>query len=413
MTKKLIKNSMLYTIGDFINVAIGGFLLLPFYTRYLEQSEYGLFNVLNASVTILTFIVHFGLISTYSRLYFDQKNEKEKRIFAGQIIIIHFIMSFLIMSILFVFEKDLQYMFLKSINNTLYIYYIFVISIMSFITSLYSMYLRVNEEAGKFIFFQASQVTLYISFIFILQIWVEGILDAILLASFLSSFLAWLFSIFNLKITFSLKKITSAFKKISHFSLPVFIGYMMYFILNKFNILFLQYYESMENIALFSFAFQLSMVLTIFAGSIGKAVQPIIFKLSKDELIKKTKKIAFLYKIVLSVILIVFYGLSEQVILLFAPVSYANSNEAFLLLLLGIYIYNFRAVESHLFMYFNKPRYGLYIITLSAIFVVLLSFILVEKYGYIGSAYAILIGSSIAYLASKLFTYRLLNSEYK
>ena len=64
-------------------------------------------------------------------------------------------------------------------------------------------------------------------------------------------------------------------------------------------------------------------------------------------------------------------------------------------------------------MYFHKPRYSLYIVSFGAMFVLILSFLLVPKYGYIGSAYAMLSGSIIAYLASKIYNIRLLKMELK
>lgn len=411
MTKKLLKNSVIYTIGDFINVAVGGFLLLPFYTRVLTQSEFGLFNVLNASILIVTFIVHFGIISTYSRLYFNYTEDK-KNSFTGQVIFLHILMSLLLFFFVVAFQEILQVNLFSSVASTTYFYYIFIVSILSFINALYGIYLRVNEEAMKFLVFQLSQVGLYVSFIFIFKEFTPNTLDAILLASFSSGLLIWLYSINKLQFTLSLENFKETVKKVLHFALPIFVGYIMYFLLNRFNILFLQYYETIENIALFSFALQLSMVLQIFAGSFGKAVQPMLFKLNKDELLEKTKQISLFYKVVLTIILIGFYFFSENIILLFAPESYKNSNEVFILLLLGIYAYNFRSVESHLFMYFHKPRYSLYMVAISAFIVVLLSLVLVKKYGFLGSGYAILIGSVVSYIANKYFSFKMLRMEY-
>ena len=157
MTKKLLKNSVIYTIGDFINVAVGGFLLLPFYTRVLTQSEFGLFNVLNASILIVTFIVHFGIISTYSRLYFNYTEDK-KNSFTGQVIFLHILMSLLLFFFVVAFQEILQVNLFNSVANTTYFYYIFIVSILSFINALYGIYLRVNEEAMKFLVFQLSQL---------------------------------------------------------------------------------------------------------------------------------------------------------------------------------------------------------------------------------------------------------------
>jgi len=411
MTKKLLKNSAIYTIGDFINVAVGGFLLLPFYTRVLPQSEFGLFNILNASIDIVTFIVHFGIISAYSRLYFDYA-DSQKSGFTGQVILLHILISITLFFFVFIFQELLQTKLLSSVDNPVYFYYIFIVSVLSFINALYGIYLRVNEEATKFLVFQLSHVGLYVSFIFIFKEYTQNTLDAILLASFGSAFLIWSYSISKLKFTFCLDKLKDTMKKVLHFALPMLLGYVMYFLLNKFNVLYLQQHETIENIALFSFALKLSMVLQIFAGSFGKAVHPMLFKLNKDELIPKSKQIALFYKVILTIILIGFYIFSENIILIFAPESYTNSNNVLRVLLLGVYAYNFRSVESYLFMYFHKPRYSLYSVSISAFVVVMLSLVLVKQHGFMGSGYAILAGSIVAYVANKYFSFKMLKVEY-
>lgn len=398
-------------MGDFINVAVSGFLLLPFYTRVLTQSEFGLFNVLNASIVIVTFIVHFGIISTYSRFYFNYA-DSQKNGFTGQVILLHILMSLALLLLVFFFQEVLQKNLFSSVDNTTYFYYIFIVSVLSFINALYGIYLRVNEEAMKFLVFQLSQVGLYVSFIFIFKEYTQNTLDAILFASFCSAFLMWLYSMSKLKFTFCLDKFKDTVKKVLHFALPIFGAYIMSFLINKFNILYLQHIETIENIALFSFALQLSTVVHIFAGSFGKAVQPMLFKLNKDELIPKSKQIALFYKVILTIILLGFYVFSENIILIFAPESYIKSNEVFILLLLGVYAYNFRSVESHLFMYFHKPRYSLYVISISAFVVLAFSFLFVHQYGFIGSGYAILFGSIVAYVANKYFSFKMLKVQY-
>ena len=413
LSKKLIKGGVLYTFGDFIGVAVSGFLLLPFYTRALTQTEFGIFSVVNSSLAILTFIVHFGIISTYSRLYFNQKDEYDKKVFTGQIVLLHFFMLSILFLLATIFESTIHKIFFTSINDNRYYFYLALVSAMSFLNALFGIYLRINEQAERFLAFQLFAVALYVAFIFIFKVWIENTLDAILLASFISTFIMWIVSIMNLKFVLLFDNLFNVAKKVFHFALPIFLGYIMYFLLNKFSILYLQYYENLENIALFSFAMQLSTVLVIFAGSVCKAIQPILFKLEKNQIIEKTKKIAFYYKIVLSVAFGGFSLLSGLIISLFAPESYSGSRDVFLLLLLSVYIYNFRSVESLLFMYFHKPRYSLYIVSFGAMFVLILSFLLVPKYGYIGSAYAMLSGSVVAYFASKIYNTKLLKMELK
>lgn len=413
MNKKLLQNSAIYTIGDFISVAITGFLLLPFYTRVLSTSEFAEFNIIMSSVLIITYIVHFGIISTYSRIYFNKKDNYEKDVYTGQILILHVFIAILLILIMFIFEKQTKDFLIPSIINHEYYYFIIIVSILSFINAMYGVFLRFTEQAGKFLIFQLTTVVLYVIGIFTFKLLVPNTLDAILIASFVSTLIMWAISIYNLKFIVIFTNLLNIFKSTMYFSLPIFIGYILYFLLNKFNVLYLQHYESMEQIAFFSFALQVSSVLVILSGSIGKAIHPMIFRLEKEELLGQVDKLAMYYKLILTGTLLSFLLFTDFVYQILAPEAYSDSKTVFYILLGSVYIYNLRAIESLLFLYFHRPRYSLYVTAIGAFFVVLLSFIFVPQYGSIASAIAILFGSIAVYVSSKLLINRIIHKEFK
>ncbi|MDD1422369.1 oligosaccharide flippase family protein [Dolichospermum sp. ST_sed1] len=408
--KILIRNTAIYTIGDFLNVAINGFLLLPFYTRYLSQGEYGYFNIVNAFMTVITFIIHFGIISTYSRMYFIYPCSEKKK-FTGHVMLIHLLSSLFLMLVVLVFQDTLLNNFFGTITKPEHYYYIFTVSVLSFINALYGIYLRINEEAYKFLIFQVSQVVLNVFFIFFYKAFFQDTLSSILLASFTSVLIIWLYALTKLKFIIRLEGLILTSKKVISFSFPIFIGYILVFFVNKFNILYLQKNETIENIALFSLALQLSSIINIFAGSSGKALQPLLFKLKEEEIIEKTKKMAIAYKTALTVLLVFFCLFYESLILLAGTEKYINSKKVLLLIALGSYASNFRAVESFLFFYFDKPRYSLYVISASAATVVALSMTLNQKLGYIGAGYAILCGGIISHFTNKKLYFKMLSER--
>lgn len=44
-TKKIVKNSLFYTLGNILPQA-AGFVLLPIYTAYLDPKQYGIVNAM-------------------------------------------------------------------------------------------------------------------------------------------------------------------------------------------------------------------------------------------------------------------------------------------------------------------------------------------------------------------------------
>ncbi|MCL1139590.1 lipopolysaccharide biosynthesis protein [Shewanella pneumatophori] len=400
MIKNILKSSVIYTIGDFLVVAVSGIFLLPYYTRAMSISEYSVYSVFIAAIGLVTFIVHFGIVSTFSRMYFTKNSEKERNVYTGQLLIIHcFIVLFFVLFI-YLIKGYILSEWLSSIKNDRYLYIIVAISSFSFVVAIYSGYLRVTEKPKLFILFQLSAVFLYVFFIFILRQLGFEALDAVIFALLISTTLMWLVSIYFLPFTLQLKGIVNVSIATMKFSLPILIAYLLYFCLNKYNVLFLQNHVDENQVAYFNFALQLSSILMIVAGAAGKAIQPALYKLPETQVIGTSINLARYYKLTIFTLFIVIFVFSERVILFFAPDDFLKSEDALRVLLISAFIYNFRSVEATLFLYFNKPKYTLYITSFSALIVVSFSAYFVPNFGVMASSYSILLGSITAMLTN-------------
>ena len=67
-TRRLLSSTALYGIADIAVMAVGGFLLLPLYTRTLTQTEFGTYVAVRTNIDILTYLLHFGLVSAVARV---------------------------------------------------------------------------------------------------------------------------------------------------------------------------------------------------------------------------------------------------------------------------------------------------------------------------------------------------------
>jgi len=76
--KKLGKDSAVYGFGTVLKKFIG-ILLLPFYTRALSPSEYGILDTLVTFGFFTSVILSLGLVGATSRYYFIADTEKEMK----------------------------------------------------------------------------------------------------------------------------------------------------------------------------------------------------------------------------------------------------------------------------------------------------------------------------------------------
>ena len=77
---------MLYGLADVIVMAVGGFLLLPLYTRTLSQPEFGIYVVARTNTEIFSYLLYLGLPSAVARVYFDYKKAGQQQDFLSSIV---------------------------------------------------------------------------------------------------------------------------------------------------------------------------------------------------------------------------------------------------------------------------------------------------------------------------------------
>ena len=73
-----VKHSFIYGIGGFLVKGIS-FFLLPLYTHYLNPKDYGIFEVLDLSTSLLGMFLNFGITAALLRFYGIANTEAEKR----------------------------------------------------------------------------------------------------------------------------------------------------------------------------------------------------------------------------------------------------------------------------------------------------------------------------------------------
>jgi O-antigen/teichoic acid export membrane protein len=72
----LIKNTIIYAVGNF-GSKILSFLLLPFYTYYLSTDDYGYFDLITTTISLLTPIITFQIYDGLYRYLLDSESDTE------------------------------------------------------------------------------------------------------------------------------------------------------------------------------------------------------------------------------------------------------------------------------------------------------------------------------------------------
>ena len=293
----LIKQSVLYAIGEIIPKLVS-FFLLPIYTHYLSNTDYGIISYTNSFVMFLYVLCVLSLNTYVLRFYFEKEDEDYRKRLLGNFYIIiagvNILLSLLAYFLLpIVIEKyDIQvpwnpYFKLAIITNFLEVF-----SVIPLV-----MY-RVKQQAKWFIILSLSRTLLQILLIFLLIVVFKwGILGHFygrLFSLIPFFFIYWIIIIHNTTLNINFKEL----KKGLIFSIPLLPGALAYLALSLSDRIILERFVSLSQIGIYSLAYTLSLTLNIVIQGFYKAIEPEIFqhygKDSFNTFIKRTQNTFFL-----------------------------------------------------------------------------------------------------------------------
>ena len=292
--KKLINNSIIFTVGDFGSRLIS-LLMVPLYTHILSTSEYGTVDLMNTSIGFLIPLLTLELGQAALRFTIDEKdNLNQNRIFSN--ISTHV----LIVTILALFGLPiLSYLNIFGNYGAMFI----VLLILRVANNIYSQYTRgvglVKEYALNGILMTLVTVISNIFLLVYLKFKVEGYILSLIFAALASN-------IYLLYISDGLTKIKNynfdrgLLKEMLAFSIPIIPNSAMWWIINGSTRYFVLYFIGAAGNGIYAVANKIPALISMATGIFSQAWQLSSFEEyeseTKDEFYTKTFNI---YSVVL------------------------------------------------------------------------------------------------------------------
>lgn len=385
---KIFKNSAVYGIGTFL-INTTGFLLIPFYTRFLTTEDYGIVSTLGVLITVLTTLYFLGQDSSVSRFFFDYKDELRRRRYFSSI---WFFMIFLCLTasiLLSIFGKPIFKMIFKEIDFNPYGIIVIWTCFFSFFESIPMAILRAEEKALKFSLINyvsfIVKVGLLIYFIAFLKRGALGKIQADLIW-------ATLFGIFfivlmrkYITLNFSFTNLKSSLR----FGLPLVPHDLSLWALNLADRLIMQHMLSFKAVGIYSLGYNLPLMLNFISNSIGKAWTPHFFGNAE----KKDARTSYARMSTYYALLMVSAGLflavfSRELIVLLSQPDYYEAAKVVPIVAAAYILHSLYKVNCRILHYVKKTNFIGYSTVSSAILNLTLNFILIKRMGMIGAAWA-------------------------
>lgn len=277
MGSKLVKNSLIYAVGD-IAPRLLGFISFPIYTRYLSPAEYGIVNYVN---TVNLFLATIGLLclNTYFLVfYFKQPTEEDRKKLLGNISISLFCINLVFLFISFLIGPHIIGYIEGNISFYPYLAIGLVTNFFNLLPTLPSALYRMEERPLPLTILNILRgvVTFGVSIWFVVGLGfkAEGLLFSQMIVTIVFGLIFTKITLNNMIWTFNWKQLKTALI----FSLPLLPGSLSYLLTTMFDRILIDKYLNLTDLGIYSSASTLALILNIISYGAYKAFEPYIFK---------------------------------------------------------------------------------------------------------------------------------------
>ncbi len=409
MLKRLtstVRHTFIYSISNIAAKAVG-ILLIPLYTAKLSLGEFGVWDLLDITITILTEIFILGQAS--SIILLNNSDEYKDRKDSSLFTISAFVLA--AGALLVILAESIISLFPATFHNSLvpasYIRLGAYIILLRIMNNLFLAKLRADEHSFFYTIVSSARILLMTGITIYFVAWLNKGLFGILYAAAIGEFVIILFLLAKIipqmKLYFD-KKILSASLK---FGLPLVFSSLGFMLLNLSDRYIIKYLLGAEALGLYGFGYRVAGVLNMFLIlPFSLSLMPIAYKIFGQSDDKRYFSKLMTYSTFFFVWGFVFLSLfSEELIRIFALKNEFDSAYLVVPVILLSYVFSGMRLNASLGMFLTKNTKHIAWITIgSAALNVLLNFIFIPLFGIMAAAVNTLVSFVIFYFVTQNFS---------
>ena len=389
---KHLKEFSVYTLIGFFGAGVN-FLLMPYLSHYIVPEDYGLLSMILSFISLLIPLVSLVANGLINVEYFKLKEKKEFASFFTSIQIIPLVPAMLSLLVALLFPVTIGSFFEIPANKSYWMPLAVIIATLSiYFETLLAYTITAQNTTGYSIFYIAKttvDVVLTILFVTVLKMGWEGRLYAYLI-TIITSFIASLLY-FKQQLLLS-RHIQWKYVRMGLvFGLPLILHTIGKFVINQSDRIFIAKMVSLEEAGIYNIGYQVGTVLLLLVNAAGNFYGPFLYQ-RLSNLTEATKREIVKYSyIIVGVLLLALIALT-----LFAPLFFAwlvdekyGGGTAYVFWVgLSYFFWGIYIIFSSFIFYSRKTKFLGYLAILNVLLNVALNYILIQKFGALGAAYA-------------------------
>ena len=255
-----VKHSFIYGFGSFLVKAVG-FFLLPLYTHSLTPRDYGVFEVLELSMSLLGMFLNFGITAALLKYYGTASSEAEKRKVVASLFAFAVATSAVVLLAGSVSMRPATNLIIDRQTPAIYLFLSFSAFLMAYIANVPYTSLRAKEASGTVVTIDlvitAALLASNVYFLSVLKLSLYGlflsriIVNGIALVLILKWMSREVFGGVDWKLL----------RRMIHFGAPLIFSNLTLFTLNFSDRFFLQRFQSLEVVGIYAVGYKFGFML--------------------------------------------------------------------------------------------------------------------------------------------------------
>ncbi|MBZ5202038.1 oligosaccharide flippase family protein [Planomicrobium chinense] len=389
--KKLINNTLIFAIGN-LGSKIIVFFLLPLYTAYLAQSEFGLVDLLTTTIGLLLPVITLSIFDSVFRFVMD-KNYDEQSVLTNSLVVV--LTGFVISLVLYP-------LFLYALPFDKYLPYFYTLLFFQSFNAVVTQYVRAKGLVKLFAFSGIiNAIVLLCSNLVLLAVFHTGILGyltSLIMANIFSSLLVVIKS--NIYRDIVIKKINIVLiKEMLIYSIPLIPNSLMWWVMSLSDRYLILYFLGSSANGLYAVANKIPSVLTVVNSIFFQAWQMSAIEEEKSE--NKSKFFSDIFNLFAPTILIFTSVLLIFLKFIMTHLVASEYYEAWIFvpyLLLGVIFSSFSGFLGTNYIVAKKTGGVFKTSSVGAIFNIIFNIILIPIIGTIGAAISTMLSFLIIWL---------------
>jgi O-antigen/teichoic acid export membrane protein len=388
-----------YTASYLFNAGCS-FIVFSYLTKQLSQQDYGVISLYSSAIAFVLPFISLGSQFALNVDYF-RFNKFDYRIKYNNSISLMFISASICTVIFLLLYRLVEKYF--SLN----VYLILLIPALAFFTLFIDILLthvRNEKNHSIYLIISVSKNIIEIIFIILLFSLFSYTAEYRILSSAITLILFFILSIIYLKkitfwdIQFNPKYSISLIKEGIPF-IPERLSIFMISFLDRFLI---HYYSGIENVGIYSVAFQLAYVVSILTMILISIYQPILFNLmaSKANVSQSLKNHFYKYLSILFIFSLFLTLIMRLLFQLFIGENFIDAYSSSIMLIISNFIAGIYAITNTILLYTKKNNVIMFISITGMIISFTLNVVMIRAFGYSGAAISsILVNSTMLILS--------------